>query len=400
MTRVPSFEPEDLASPEIVADPFAAYGQLRDRGPFTYTHLPAGSVPGISEPMRAWAVMRFDDVARVLRDHETFSSCKAHSEKLLPHLMLIQDDPPRHTRFRRLVSQVFTPKRIKGLGPRITAVAHELLDEMPDGPVEVMRSYAIPLPMRIIARLIGIPEEDHVTFRRWSDASLSFVSTSPASRVEQLEQMTQFLKQVVARRRQSGADDLITTLVEAQPDGDALEDWEIVGFLILLLIAGNETTSGLLGNMLNILADRPQLWQRLRDDRRIVDALIEETLRYDSPVQRLSRVTTKEVELSGVSIPRDELVMLFFGAANRDPARFADPDEFRLDRRANEHLAFGAGIHFCLGARLALAEAAVTLHAFAERFSEIARGDRPAVRQTSKLLLLGFDELPLVLRPI
>jgi len=392
--------PDDLSSAQVVADPFPAYRRLRDRAPFRYTHLPAGAIPGEQGPTRAWAVMRFDDVDRALRDHETFSSRRPHSGKLLPRMVLLQDDPPRHTRFRRLVNRTFTPKRVEALRPQITRIADRLLADIPAESVDLIRSYAVPLPMRVISRLIGIPEENHAVFRQWTEAALSFVPASPKAREHDLERMTDFLRQMVAQRRHSGADDLITTLVEARPGGDALEEWEIVGFLVLLLIAGNETTTGLLGNMLNILADRPRLWRRLRDDRRLVDPLIEETLRYESPVQRLSRVTTREVELSGVTIPRDESVVLFFGAANRDPAHFSDPDEFRLDRPAGDHLAFGAGVHFCLGARLAMTEAAITLHAFLDRFSEIARGDRPAVRQTSKLLMLGFDELPLVLRPI
>src|SRR5207245_10947843 len=166
---------------------------------------------------------------------------------------------------------------------------------------------------------------------------------------------------------------------------------------ILLLIAGNETTTNLMSNMLNILVDRPELWRQLREDRSLVEPVIEETLRYESPVQQLNRMTTREVEVSGVRIPQGELVTVFFGAANRDPNEFPNPDEFRLDRDLRNHVAFGMGIHYCLGAPLARAEAKVSLNAFLDRFSEIKPGQAPAVRQTMTPVVFGFERLPLVL---
>jgi cytochrome P450 len=159
--------------------------------------------------------------------------------------------------------------------------------------------------------------------------------------------------QLAAARRARGAEDLITALVEAEVEGESLEDWEILGFCMLLLIAGNETTTNLMGNMINVLADRPELWRHVRHDRRLVDAVVEETLRYESPVRMLTRMTTRAVEVSGRMIPEGELVGIFYGAANRDPHEFSQPDEFRLDRDLRNHVAFGAGIHYCLGAPLA-----------------------------------------------
>jgi cytochrome P450 len=164
-----------------------------------------------------------------------------------------------------------------------------------------------------------------------------------------------------------------------------------------LLIAGNETTTNLLGNLLNVLADRPALWQQLRADRSLVEPVIEETLRCESPVQRLSRQTTREVEVSGVRIPEGALVSIFYGAANRDPNAFPQPDEFRLDRELRNHVAFGAGIHYCLGAPLARAEATITLNTFLDRFPRLTRGSAPAVRQTAGLIVYGFQQLPLML---
>jgi cytochrome P450 len=185
--------------------------------------------------------------------------------------------------------------------------------------------------------------------------------------------------------------------VEAEVEGEALEDWEVLGFCILLLIAGNETTTNLIGNILNILVDRPDLWRQAREDRSLVEPIIEETLRYESPVQRLFRITTREVELSGVKIPQDTDITIFYGAANRDPQAFPHPDEFRLDRDLRNHVAFGMGIHYCLGAPLARIEAQISLNAFLDWFPVMQHGTAPAERQIATHIVFGFRRLPLVL---
>jgi cytochrome P450 len=216
-------------------------------------------------------------------------------------------------------------------------------------------------------------------------------------RMQNTQEMAMYFGRMAAARREHGAEDLITALVNAEVEGESLEEWEILGFCILLLIAGNETTTNLIGNMLNFLAGQPQLWQRLREDRSLVDPVIEETLRYEGPVQRLFRTTTRAVQVSGVTIPEGQQVTVFFAAANRDPQEFPDPDEFRLDRDLRNHVAFGMGIHYCLGAPLARAEAQITLNAFLDRFPTLSLGRAPAVRQTTSPLVLGFQQLPLIL---
>src|SRR5215510_7228481 len=276
----------------LMTDPYPVYRELRDQTPMEFMSLPAGLVPGLDEPIRSWALMKYDDVYNALRDHETFSSARNPfvAKGIFPQLVLIMDDPPRHTRFRRLVNKAFTLKRVESLEPWITSSANQLLDEIGTGETDIVHSYTIPLPITVIARLLGIPGEDYLTFKRWSDTFISsLVSISLEERMKNTMEMAEYFGKMAAARRAHGAEDLITALVEAEIEGESLQDWEILGFCILLLIAGNETTTNLMGNMLHILIDRPALWQQLREDRSLVEPVIEETLRYESPVQQLQR---------------------------------------------------------------------------------------------------------------
>lgn len=391
------FTPDHLVARTTFADPYPVYRYLRDQSPVQYVSIPAGASPGVDSPIWAWGLLKYDQAYEALRDHETFSSENPLAGQFGPKVVLIQDDPPRHTRFRRLVNKAFTLKRVEALEPWITGVANALLDEMGEGPADVVESYTVPLPVKVIARLLGIPGEDYATFKRWSDAFLSTVSLQRDERMQNIQEMVAYFGQMAAARRAHGAEDLITALVEAEIEGASLQDWEILGFCILLLIAGNETTTNLMGNLFNLLVDRPDLWQRLRADRSLVETVSEETLRYESPVQRLFRTATREVEVSGAKVSKGDRVTIFYGAANRDPQAFPNPDEFRLDRDLRNHVAFGMGIHYCLGAPLARAEARITLNAFLDRFPVIKRGDAPAVRQTASPIVFGFTQLPLVL---
>jgi cytochrome P450 len=309
-------------------------------------------------------------------------------------MVLIGDDPPRHTDLRLLVNKVFTARRIAEAEPWIRDISTALLDAMGTGEADVVDAYTMPLPVKVIATFLGVPPEDYRRFKEWSDA---FIGNEQQSNQMAMYEMFQFLGAMVIERRANPKQDLISLLAQSEIDGESLSDSEVVGFCLLLLVAGNETTTNLMSNMLAILADRPELWARLRADRSLIEPTIEETLRFESPVHLLLRQATRDVEIGGCAIPAGSRLGVYFGAANRDPEEFEEPEEFRVDRKLDQHLAFGYGIHFCLGSQLARAEARITLNAFLDRFATIARGAMPGERLGGSPVVFGWHTLPLVL---
>lgn len=384
----PSAPTTTLMTPACNANPYPEYARLRAQSPIRIGPEDEG----------LWALLRYEDVYGALQDHATFSSqrqTRQTSESGM-RLVLLNDDPPRHTRFRRLVNKAFTPRRIRELEPWLESVVNELLEDVGEGEFEVVENYTMPLPVMAIAELLGIPREEYQTFKEWTDISLGIHAPTMEDRKRATQEMMAYFGQMAAARREHGAEDLITALVEAEIEGEALEDWEVLGFCMLLLIAGNETTTNLMGNTIAFLSQRPELWSRLREDRSLIPQLIEEMLRYESPVQVLFRVTTRDVEVNGVTIPADERVGVFYGAANRDPEEWEEPDEFVLERDLHAHVGFGHGTHYCLGSPLARAEARMTLNAWLDRFAAIEPASAP-VRQTGTGVVLGYTSLPVSL---
>jgi hypothetical protein len=396
MSAVEPIIVEDFFKPATWENPYPAYSAWRDRSPLV-ARMPFVLADGSELEAYSWLLLRHDEVYGALRDHETFSSDFPPVPNGPPRLPLIQDDPPRHAVLRRLVNKAFTARRIAQLEPWIRENANELVAAIGDAETDVIGSLAIPLPVRVIARLLGIPGSDYLTFKRWSDSFLtsSARGLEPGSRMRNGMEMAAYFGRIAAERKTQGAEDLITALVEADVDGQRLEEPELLGFCILLLIAGNETTTNLIGNLLNLLAARPELWRRIRENRSLVEGTIEEVLRFESPVQILFRFVRRDTEIGGHRIFPNTSVAVAFGSANRDPAAFPNAEQFDIERDWTNHIAFGGGIHYCLGAPLARVEAAVALNGMLDRYKTIAPAARPGTRQCASNVIFGFTELPL-----
>lgn len=367
----------DLYGPEFRADPHATFALMRERDPVLCQ-------PGLDPETLIWFVTRHEDVAAVLLDDERFvrdSRLALTEEELaardLPPIVdlidnhMLNRDGDDHRRLRRLVTKAFTPKMVEQLRPRIQTIADELLDAVESrGEMDLSAEYAFPLPITVIAEMLGIPAADHARFQEWSDAIITPVLDDEG--VEHFnELMTQFvtyLTEFFAARLAEPQDDLVSALLAARDEGDTLSEGELFGTVVLLIVAGHETTVGLIGNaVVNLLANPDQL-QLVRDDPSLLPDAIEELLRYEGPVERtLNRWAATDVELGGQTIRRGELVIAILGSAGRDAERFSDPDRLDVCRADSKHLAFGRGSHYCLGAPLARLEAEIALETLFRR---------------------------------
>ena len=354
-----------LFSPDALRDPYPIYDQLR------------AAAPVLREPQSGlWMVLGYDDVKRTLTDHDTFSSRHGPAE------WMIFQDPPMHPRLRGLVAQAFTPRTVLNLEQDIRELSRELLDPLlENGAMDLATDYSGPLPMRVIARMLGLPEADLASFTRWNNAILEMSYTVPGgpgvSEVVTTFQavtaeMNDYLSVLLAERRRNPQDDLFTRLLFAQVDGERLSQEEILGFFQLLLLAGSETTTNLVNNAILTLLANPEELALLRESPDLLPSVIEEVLRYCSPLQWMFRLAKRDVELSGQTIPAGKLVLAMIGSANRDPRQFHDPNSFVPTRDPNPHLAFGHGIHFCLGAALARLEARIALTDLLKRTTDLS----------------------------
>jgi len=339
------------------------------------------------------------------RNHQSFSSAQGIGPERQATPLLNTNDPPTHTRLRQLVSKAFTPRMIEQNEVRVRAIVEGLLDAvLTKGAFDLVQDLAYPLPVIVIAEMLGIETDRMEDFKRWSDDVIHITATQadPATQARYLQSWQEF-KEYVSRtideRRREPRGDLITALVQAQEERDALSLNEILNFILLLLVAGNETTTNLIANGALALFENFEQAQKLRQRPELIHSMVEEALRYDSPIQGTFRNTTSEVEVGGVTIPADSKVALLWGAANRDERQFPDADRFDIERTPNQHVAFGLGIHVCLGAPLARQEARLATEALLRRMRNI-RPDPSGVRdRVDNPLFRGLKHFPLLFEP-
>lgn len=370
---------------ESIANPYPLYAQWRAEQPIWW-----------ADDVQGWVLSRYDDVRSVLKDPANYSSevAPARSESTLS-LPLLHDDPPRHTSLRAIVNRSFTSRVMKQMEAEIETVVDQLLDDIDVArPVDIAEALTIPLPVALISHFMGIPFERKDDFKRWSD-SLTATGTAKTmeERMPDIIEMMDFFRDEIPKRRRSPDDDLISKIVAANIDGEGLAEEVIVGYCQLLLIAGNETTTNLLSNLLHYIADHPDVWQALRQDPSKIGNAIEECLRFDPPVHWISRIALKDAEFHGQKVARGDAVFTVLAAANRDPDHYADPDSFRLDRNRSDHHTFGHGIHFCIGAPLARMEAQHALIGMLRRFATVDHAPDAANERTHSSMLRGYHHL-------
>jgi cytochrome P450 len=388
----------NLLAPEVRANPYPVYAELRRNAPVSQV-----------DPGGVWAVTRFADVVNVMKNPKLFASEGFRhayrpawiADYPIADSMLVMD-PPDHTRLRALVNRAFGASVVTRLEPRIRQFAEQVVAALPVGrSVDFTSDYSIRVPLAVIAELMGLPPEVHPSLKRWADIFGQFTGIGPNDLERQqvmrdtvTEARRHFEEVLEARRREPG-DDLVSDLLRARVEGEALTQTELMGFMFLILVAGLETTVHLMSHAVLRFRDDPELMARLRADRSLIPRFVEEVLRYESPLHGAFRLTTEEVELGGVRVPKGARLLLVLGSANRDEAQFPNPDRFDLERGGPQNLPFGHGIHFCLGAQLARVEGRLAIEALVNRFTRLTPGDAP-VKWNTSFVVRGPLSLPIV----
>lgn len=395
-----------LLSADFTEDPHPIHARLRAEAPVLRL-----------DPPGVWLLSRFEDVQGALRSPDVFPSFQRLSERQfirserlvreirqLGDTSLVNSDPPVHTRLRRLVSAAFAPRAVARLEERVRALAVEMVGRMLEkDETDLIADLAVPLPVTVISAMLGVDPARRADFKRWSDdllRAITFDADLPEDEVDRLiasrRELLAFFRAVIDERRARPGDDLISDLVRAEDRGEMLSPEEVLNMTVLLMIAGNETTTHLLGNGTLEILEHPDELRRLRQDPSLIPGFVEETLRFRPPVRFLSRRTARDVPLHGVTLPKGQTVFLNVESANRDPAEFEDPDRFDVARRHQAQLAFGFGIHFCVGAPLARLEARIAFEEMFARLPPFSRKDGPVSWGPSSFLR-GPRSLPLLL---
>ncbi|AWZ08204.1 MULTISPECIES: cytochrome P450 [unclassified Streptomyces] len=400
MTHQPAIVDLLDISPDFVRDPYPVYAKLRAQGPVHHVRAPGGR--------ETWLVVGHDACRAAFNDPRLSRDWRRsgtvgqiinadQDHPALAHMLMA--DPPDHTRLRRLVSREFTPRRIAALAPRIQQITDELLDAMEADPRrrgDLVDAFAFPLPMTVICELLGVPELDREAFRSWSNEMVA--PTSPEAEGAAYAQMPQYLSGLIEAKRAAPGQDLLSGMIHAVDEGgDRLGADELIGMSVLLLIAGHETTVNMIGNGLRALFDHPEQFAALRADLDgLLDGALEEMLRHDGPVENSTeRLALEDVEMGGVVIPAGSTVLISMADADRDPARFEDAGRFDIHRDARGHIAFGHGLHHCLGAPLARMEGRIALRSLLERFPGLARdAEDETLPWVPGMLIRGVRELP------
>jgi cytochrome P450 len=392
----------EMFGPDYFQDPLGFFARVREQGPVVPVQLPDGG--------QYWLITRYADVRAALADprlHKDYvrklagPNWQPDPMTMFLNVHMLAADPPDHTRLRKLVSRVFTARRIAGLRPRIEAITASLLDAMPGrvragtGEVDLIEAFAFPLPVTVICELLGVPAGDQEDFKTWSHAILSSVG-SQADGVAAGTAMYHYFTKLVAAKRATRADDLISALVDARDSDDSLDERELLAMLFLLLVAGHETTANLIATGTLALLTNPTELARLRSEPGLLPGAVEELLRYSNPLNHATeRFTLDPVQIGGVTIPARQWVLCVTSSANRDPGRFADPDRLDVGRDAGGHVAFGHGIHYCLGAPLARLEGEIAFGSLLSRFPALSLAADPAtLRWRPSSLIHGLETLP------
>lgn len=392
----------DFLNEAFIRNPHPIYAEVREKEPVSRFLLPSGHY--------AWIVTTYEDVAAVLNDSRFVTSHPVEEgveqRKLPSHVEIISRNLSNvnasdHRRLRRLVQKAFTPRMVEELRGRIVELTNALLDQVQaKGEMNLIQDFAFPLPIKVICEMLGVPVEDQDKFSDWSGAIMEgFNNPMLAERSEQaLIAFIDYLQQLIAKRRSDLKQDLISDLIRVEEDGDMLSEHELYAMIFVLIIAGHETTVNLIGNGVLSLLEHPEQLEMLKNEPGLIHSAIEEILRYESPVEvNNMRWATEDVELQGKQIRKGEMVFVVLSSANRDGSHFTDPTTFDITRKANDHLAFGKGIHFCMGAPLARLEGEIAISTLLRRMPALSlQTNRESLDWRHGIIIRGLKEIPLV----